>query len=132
MSRFVKAALGCALLATPGVAWAGYCDDVGAQTHEVRVQYNGFFPNTLYACPGDVVTFVNHSGRWAEFKVKDENDTYFTDYLYKFYWTAPGGSRNWTIPTGYDGLDMGVISLSGASNPYQNMGYIVFAEAPTG
>lgn len=131
MNRFAKVALGCALLATPEVVMAAYCDDVGNQSHEVRVLFNGFFPNTLYACPGDTVNFVNASGRWARFKLKDEAVSSFSNYLYYSPWTAPNGSRTYTILSGVDGLDMGAISLSGASNPYQNTGSITFAAAPT-
>lgn len=134
MKRLVKAALLCALALGPTASWANACAGGTATTHEVRIQWNGFFPTKLYACPGDTVRFVNMTGRYAMMSVKDPNYTgvgYYINRLGWFYQSGGYSTISYTIPHGYPYLVLGEIDLYGVSNN-DKVGYIMFSPAPTG
>lgn len=130
MKRLFKAALASACLAMPLTASASNeCEGNANQQHEIRILFNGFFPTNTYACPGDTITFLNKSGRYANFLVKDPANLYSSSYLWKFDWKANNSSRTYVIPNGVDGLVLTGINLSGASNN-DYPGSVIFGPAP--
>ena len=127
MKRFASAALaaGLAISALPAQAGCG-----GANvTHDVRIQYNGFFPTTIYVCNGDDIRFTNRSGYWANFYLSDGPDE--GDNFDRWSgWISNGNTWTLTNVNNSIGDQFRNLDLYGRSNSTYR-GYIEFGDAPT-
>ena len=127
MNSYMKAALCGAFLVTPITAAAYDCSS-GVRTHNVRVQYQGFFPSVVYVCAGDTITFTNHSGATGGFKISDGGDSN-TSHDFNF-WQNNGQSASYVVNAN-SGTSFVDFSLSGYSTNYDGHAGIVFGSAPT-
>ena len=128
MKRLASAALAGVLAISALPAQAG-CGGTKV-THDVRIQYNGFFPTKIYVCSGDDIRFTNYSGYWANFYLDDGPDEDSNLDRWSGWLNYNGGTWTLTNVNPAIGDQLRYLDLYGRDNSTYR-GYIEIGDAPT-